>query len=126
MRFIGTVDLFGTLVTTTADLDLSAGQGGACTFHEKVADQVVRFSDGFVRQLRDQGATQREVQAQQAQANADAKLVIGRELACDLPPANITSLLRKWKVGDSSTDDLPAAKCTGTLRSGSTEWEREI
>jgi len=110
-----TVDLMGVLTYATNTLEIKGADSttNKCIFFMKVEKAEVKFSEDAVKKLKDQGLTDGQIRAQEAQMNKQAQSTVGTQRDCKFKTDDLTAMLTRWKQGTYSTRDWDSADCTG-------------
>ncbi len=114
-----TLTLFGLAITTATvtRLEIRGMENGKCALYLRTESQDVRYTEEMVDQLLESGATQEDIQQQEAEANrlADEEIE-GLDGVCRFETTELlTQFLTKWKTGTLSNGQWGLGECTGPI-----------
>ena len=116
ITFSGGIKWFGMLETSgTSYREIRGGRGGNCTIYFKTIKNDVKFTEEFIQKMKARGHTQEEINEAELKANESADSTEGTDGVCTFKTAKLVALLRKWKSGESSSDDWKGGNCRGTM-----------
>ena|GEM_PF-1855020 len=104
------INLFGIITTATNVMEIRGMEGGKCVYYQKTIKNEVTFSEEFLEQAREGGATEGELKEQLAASNEMAQATVGFEVTCEFSTQELTAMLENWKAGVGSSSDLAACE----------------
>jgi hypothetical protein len=113
----GSLDLLGIFTTTgTSYREIRGRQNGDyCAIYFKTGKTDVKFTEEFVRKMKERGVTDEQIEQKELEANRTADLAEGSDGICTFKRAKLVALLRKWKSGSFSSEDWKGGDCRGTM-----------
>jgi len=115
MTYTSEITMFDVVSSTTSNLEIAGLDGGKCVFKTKTTGSTVRYGEGMVQQMLEQGLTRSEISQSEAEAAHQAALAIGSENTCLFNMPALSAMLERWKAGSYSTNDFSSATCNSTM-----------
>ena len=73
----------------------------------------LQYSDDLLKMMKDGGATQEQIDEQLALTKDQYTSIIGKEGTCVGDSSVMSSMLKRWEQGTSSTSDWDNFECSG-------------
>ncbi len=107
------LDFFGAVSTTVLEFEfLGPEADGTCRFTVRTQSVALTYSDELIRQLKEGGLTEEQIEAQRAEAEELARQQ-GVNGECRGPAEAAADLLRQWQEGRFTSEDWDPFVCTG-------------
>ena len=113
MEFTSNVDLFGIKQATTSYYELKGIQSNKCLFYFRTDDVNLQFSDSLIKKMKDDGASQSDIDKQLQESQAMATKLEGRDGTCSADSQRLSTVFNQWKEGSFSTSDFDNMDCSG-------------
>ena len=106
-----TVDVTGMITTATTYMELKGIESNKCIYYQRTESVSIEFTDVLVQQMLGSGYTQEQINQQEQTANNNVQQSVGLQQTCKFNQVDLTAMLNRWKVGNSSTGDWSVAQC---------------
>ncbi len=113
--YTSTVDLLGTLVTSTRRLGILSPAGDLCNVRFTTLSETIAFSKSLRDRMRAQGKSAMEIQGALDSARANIPTAVQNGYGtCTIDGGKLAQSLAQWASGSGSVHDI-AQYCTGPL-----------
>jgi hypothetical protein len=109
-----TLNVFQTSGTTYQEI--RGARNGSCTYYFRYEKADIKFTEEFIRKMKERGETQEEIEQKEKDASESVQSTRGKYGICTFKTERFVTLLKKWKTGAFSyPDDWQGGNCRGTM-----------
>ena len=113
VNYIIKTNIFGVLQETNNSYELKKLSNGTCSFSLVTNNIDLQYSQELLDMFKKGGVTQGQIDQQLQQTKSEYNKFIGKKGICKGDSGVISSLLKRWQEGTSSTSDWDNLECSG-------------